>query len=429
MTGAKRKRNAAWPLLVGTFLLRLNGGASSLFVGRFLAGLNPHHGHIITSLDVGLLSTVYFAVELSLSSFMGALSDHWGRKIFLALGPFLGLVQVTLFFFCPTENPLPYLLGVQVFAGLSAAMQVPAVLGYLADYSAQNPELRGRVMSFYELVTSLGLGCGVVIAGFVWEYAGRASFLWLAVIYSLAGFFMLSVTHVNQLIEHGNLKTLLTRYWAVVRQPRLFLFIPAWISIFAVLGIWLSTQLTYLLSSKHHMTGQILMGSLNGPGGATKLSIALGIIILFFGLCLIFWAYFLNRFPRIFLMLCAIGGVFLGCLALERLNHLSVREHFVQEWWFLLLLVGIFAMSAFAPAALSYLADISEGSSKDRGLLMGLYSVFLGVGQIIGNSLGGFFAQTWGFDGLVDLTIMLAVVAAAALLALHRFERREISVV
>jgi MFS family permease len=215
----------------------------------------------------------------------------------------------------------------------------------------------------------------------------------------------------------------------VLRQPRLFLFVPAWISIFAVLGIWLSTQLTYLLSVKHRMGGQMLMGSLNGPGGATKLSLVMGVIILFFGLCLIFWAYFLNRFPRIFLMLCAVGGIFLCCLALERLNHLSVREHFVQGWWFMLLLTGIFAMSAFAPAALSYLAEMSEGASKDRGLLMGLYSDFLGVGQIIGNSLGGFFAQTWGFDGLVDLTVMLAVVAVVALLALHRYERREVSVV
>ena len=50
--------------------------------------------------------------------------------------------------------------------------------------------------------------------------------------------------------------------------------------------------------------------------------------------------------------------------------------------WIVLLLIGIFAESSFAPAALAYLADISEDAAKDRGLLMGLYSVFLGLGQL-----------------------------------------------
>ena len=91
--------------------------------------------------------------------------------------------------------------------------------------------------------------------------------------------------------------------------------------------------------------------------------------------------------------------------------------------WILLLLVGIFAESSFAPAALAYLADISEDAAKDRGLLMGLYSVFLGLGQLLGGALGAVFAQIWGFDGLIYLTALLAFVALVALLMLLRTER------
>ena len=91
--------------------------------------------------------------------------------------------------------------------------------------------------------------------------------------------------------------------------------------------------------------------------------------------------------------------------------------------WVLLLLVGIFAESSFAPAALAYLADISEDAAKDRGLLMGLYSVFLGLGQLLGGALGAVFAQVWGFDGLIYLTVLLACVALIALLTLFRMER------
>jgi MFS family permease len=92
--------------------------------------------------------------------------------------------------------------------------------------------------------------------------------------------------------------------------------------------------------------------------------------------------------------------------------------------WIVLLLVGVFAESSFAPAALAYLADISEDAARDRGLLMGLYSVFLGLGQLVGNGLGGVFAETWGFDGLIYLTSLLAFIALVALLALLRMEKR-----
>ena len=46
--------------------------------------------------------------------------------------------------------------------------------------------------------------------------------------------------------------------------------------------------------------------------------------------------------------------------------------------------IGLFVMSGATPAALGLLADITESYPADRGAIMGLYSVFLGVGQILG---------------------------------------------
>jgi MFS family permease len=424
MKSAKRLSSTAFALLFGTFLLRVNGGASSLMVGRFLAQLVPRHGHPITSIEVGLLSVAYFIVELALAPVMGGLSDRWGRRIFLTLGPLFGLIQVTLLFFTPIDNPFPYLLSLQVLAGISSAMQVPAVLGYLADYTSQEPGLRVRVMSFYELVTSSGLAVGVASAGFAWDHFGRASFLLLAAGYLAAACCMLAVPRARQIVERASPRRLAARYWRILRSPRLFLFIPAWVSIFALLGVWLSSQLTFLLSAHRRLPGQVLMGSLSGVGGGAHLSMVLGAIVLYFGICLLFWAFFLNRVPRLLLMLFSIGGIYLACVALAGLNHVTSENHAVQLCWVLLLLVGIFAETSFAPAALAYLADLSEDAAKDRGLLMGLYSVFLGLGQLLGNGLGGVFAQQWGFDGLIYLTVLLAFIALSALLFLFRQERR-----
>ncbi len=411
------------PLLIGTFILRANTGAGSIILGRLLAQLSLQQGHPISNIHVGFIAVTYFIVELSLAPIMGAVSDRTGRRFFLTVGPLIGFAHVALIIFTPAQNPLPYLLCIQMLAGVATAMQVPAVLGYLADYTAESRILRMRVMSFYELATSGGLAIGVVLGGFAWDHFGRYAYGLLAVGYLVVAVCMFLIPKVEQVIVHSKLKATIRRYWQVLRTPRLFIFIPAWISISALIGIWLSTQLTYVLSSTTHVPNQSLMGIFSAHGGGGRLSLVLGAYVLFFGLCLLFWAFFLNRVPRLLLMLSSITGVYLACIALAGINHFGTGNPMLMVIWIVMLMVGIFAESSFAPAALAYLADISEGVAKDRGLLMGLYSVFLGLGQLLGGGLGGIFAQIWGFNGLIYLTALLAFVALISLLLLLWMER------
>lgn len=55
---------------------------------------------------------------------------------------------------------------------------------------------------------------------------------------------------------------------------------------------------------------------------------------------------------------------------------------------------------------------------------MGLYSVLLGVGQLIGGGIGGPFAQLWGVDGVIYLTLILGFVAMFTILRLYHSENR-----
>ncbi len=415
-------RRSVTPLLIGTFVLRINTGAITVLLGLFLAQLAIHAGHPITSLQVGLLPVAFFTAEVVLAPLMGALGDRWGRRSFLILGPIPGFIHVSLIPFTPIGNAMPYLLGLQVIAACSSAMIVPATLGYLADLTVQDPAHRTRVMSLYELATSSGIAVGVAIAGFAWDHLGYLAFSLLALFYLIVAVCMLVTPRVKQEIEHGNLSKLARRYWSIIRTPRFFLFIPAWISIFALAGVWLSSQLPFLLSEHRHIPHQFLVGSMSGPGGGSRISMVLGIYVLFFGLCLLFWAFFLSRVPRLTLMLTSIAGVYLACIALAGINHLGAGSDLLI--CIPLLTLGVFAESSFAPAALAYLADITEEAARDRGLLMGLYSIFLGLGQSIGNGLGGVFARNFGFDGLIYLTVLLAFVALVALLWLFWQERK-----
>jgi len=419
-------RRSVTPLLIGTFVLRTSSGAGTVILGLFLAQLTAHGSRVITSIDVGLIAVAFSVTELALAPFMGALSDRWGRRYFLIIGPLLGMVGVALLLLTPSNNPLPYLLGVQMLGGTSSSMQVPTVLGYLADYTAQDSAHRMRIMSFYELATSGGIGIGVVLGGFIWDHFGKFSFAVLASLYMLVAVCMSLAPKVKQVVEPGKLQALAARYLRIVRTPRLFIFIPAWISVSAIVGVWLSSQLPFILSVHRHNAQQLLVGSLSGPGNGSHLSLILGAFAIFFGLCLLFWAFFLNRLPRLALMLTSILGVYLLCIALTGINHRGVGHDALLLVWTPVLMIGVFAETSFAPAALAYLADLSEETVKDRGLIMGLYSVFLGLGQIFGSGLGGVFAHSFDFDGLIYLTALLGCIALACLLFLHIYEKRHV---
>ena len=50
---------------------------------------------------------------------------------------------------------------------------------------------------------------------------------------------------------------------------------------------------------------------------------------------------------------------------------------------------------------------MSERFPSDRGAIMGLYSVFLALGQIIGSLIGGVAADWLGIDGMFIATPVL----------------------
>ncbi|WP_201361831.1 MFS transporter [Dictyobacter formicarum] len=409
------RRQTVTPLLVGTFILRANSGAGTIVLGLLLAHIAASSAHQITSVQVGLLPVAFYISELTLAPFMGGLSDRWGRRKFLVLGPVFGLLQAGLLFFTPTHQPLPYLLSLQVLAGLSGAITVPAVLGYLADLTVHNQSRRVRVMSLYELVTSGGIAVGTVMGGLLWFWFGRLSFVFLAASYLLVIWCMWLSPPARQIVSQEKVVETAKRYIVILRMPRLLAFLPAWLCISALVGIWLSSQLTFILSTPVRYPHQLLMGSMSGPGGGRLLSLVLGGVVLFFSLSLLFWAFFLQKVARLRLMFTSIIGVYLACIALFGINHRGASNTGMIYVWLPLLLIGIFAETSFAPAALAYLADISEEAAKDRGMVMGLYSIFLGLGQILGNGLGGMFAHRFGFDGLIYLTVLLALVALLSL--------------
>ena len=103
-------------------------------------------------------------------------------------------------------------------------------------------------------------------------------------------------------------------------------------------------------------------------------------------------------------MLIGTGGLFASCLILFALNHQPALDAPLVLPLAILLIFSIMVQSGFTPAALAHLADITETHAADRGAIMGLYSVFLGLGQFLGASIGGLFVDWRGADGMALIT-------------------------
>ena len=85
---------------------------------------------------------------------------------------------------------------------------------------------------------------------------------------------------------------------------------------------------------------------------------------------------------------------------------------------------GLFVMAGATPAAVGLLADISEDFPGRRGAVMGLYSVFLAIGQIIGSLVAGAAAQWRGIDGMLIASFALLAIALLPLGQLRAVEHR-----
>ena len=100
------------------------------------------------------------------------------------------------------------------------------------------------------------------------------------------------------------------------------------------------------------------------------------------------------------MLLMGVGAFVVMAVDVLAINHLGGTSTSLLVALGAVAVVALFVMSGATPAALGLLADVSEGFEEDRSAIMGLYSVFLGIGQVIGAVVGGIAASWKGIDGL-----------------------------
>ena len=441
-------------VLFGTFTLRFSTGLTGAMLVYFIADFQKLGGTAVSPIVVGLFTALFFVAELVLSPPFGLLSDRRGFHRVMQYGPIYGAVAVVITGFVPLllvgdvgplsaaallSTALIVIAFTRVLEGASTAASVPSILGFLALATAEDEALRGRVSARFELATILGIGAGLGAAGVFWLLGPIAFFI-------NGGFYLGSLLIYRYGVAppetppgpHHRPNYGWSRYANLLRQSHVWLLAPTWIAVNAAIGLYASQSLYALVRTPnplfndcvlpdHWYSCQLLAGGFNSLQVTGGLVVA-GVV---FVAGLIYWGDRFKTYRRTTIILYGLAGgavLVLGALFVNHAPDVQRMFGLTQPITFLLGLPaiagGLFVLAGATPAALGLLADISEAFPDDRGAIMGLYSVFLAIGQIAGSLIGGVASEAFAFDGILVATLVLLAVALAPLFQLRAFEHR-----
>jgi MFS family permease len=382
---------------------------------------------------VGLIGVAFYLTELTGAPIFGALVDRRGWRPFMLLGPLLAAVAVLLTWLTTALTlavALPLLFVTRLLEGLAVASNTPATLSFLSAASGGDPNLRARTTGSFQIAVIGGTAVGGVLGGLLANQFGVNGFVALAAFYLLcwAVFLRVPGTLPGQPTAQAHPNPL-----AVLRQPALWAFAPAWIAVNGVLGVWLNNfanQLTLpcaapptaqLAALCATTSNQLLVGDYS----ATSAGLIFAGFAVVFSVGMVLWTRILPHMRPSLAMLLAAGGGLLTCALIALINRQAAAAGLPVLP--LLGLVGaLLVLSGFTPAALSVLMELAERNASDRGAVMGAYSVLLGVGQFIGGALGGVFAAAAGVDGLIMLTLGFTMIAGLCVLVYRQLEPRPV---
>jgi MFS family permease len=407
-------------VIFGTFTLRLATGVTGAMLIYYYAAFPEYGGEPVTAFQVGVLGALFYASELVGSPIFGILSDRVGHRRIMLVGPAFGAVAVVITAFTVS---LPVIGFTRLLEGASTAASVPSILGFIAFATAADELLRGKAVARFEAATLAGLMLGFVVAGPLFAAFGPLAFLAHALLYAVS-----FAIYKYGVPEHAEPEPAarshdpeegLRRYLRILRGSHVWLLAPTWIAINATLGLYTSQTLFQLVREPDpRFAEQQLMGGFDPIGVSAAL--AVGGLLFFAGL--FYWGGRFRELRRTSIIFYGVIGGAVMLVAGAAINHAGSDSILLLLALVAIAAGGLFVLAGATPAAIGLLADMTEAYPDDRGAIMGLYSVFLGMGQIVGSIVGGIAAEAAGLDGIFVASLVLLGIAIVPIGALRRYE-------
>lgn len=393
-------------VLIGNSLQRIAAGASGVLVGLYLAQL-ANRGSAIGAGLAGVLGAVSFGAELVTATPMGIASDAIAPRGLMTVGSVLGAGATQLFGMTGLVSIFFISRGLE---GIGAAAVAPPLLAHLTDVTDHVPDLRAKVMSYFELSLLAGLALGGLVAGQLWRWLGTDAFGAVALVYVMSAALLYAGAVGGR--SHGR-EQAISGLWRALHHQSLQRLAPVWLCVNTVVGLWLGPTLIFLLT-RNSQTDQFLDGVLvDHPERVGWVLLGYSIV---FGIGVTAWSFLLPRISLERVLRITLVAMLVVCGEFFLLNHIGSAA----ARWIVGIITAITVMveSGFTPAALALLAG-AIGAQSGRGAAMGIYSVLLSVGAILGSLIAAVLGKRFAVDGLIYGTLAMAVIA---LLFVQRLE-------
>ena len=371
------------PLYISVFLMRFSFGLVLFTLPIYL----PREE--FSNFVVGVIAAAYPVTEIIAAPAIGVLVDWFGRRRWI----YLGLALSTLALFAFTLNTgVYYLILVHAVQGLAAAMIVVSTLTMATDVSTTSN--RGREMGIYDFANLGGYVVGIFAAGvLVRTHLIVAPFYFASALAAVGAVFAyLKVKEAKTRARRSALSPIRTLRLLLTDKRAAAMF-PIWLSVTIFIGMALT------------------FGPRFGPSPLLTSFVIAGIVLIL-AFSQPFFGHLSDHYGRDRLMMLgmvSLIGFFASVVTLFR--H---RLDLVYVVPFLVVFgIGSFA---FAPAALASLGDLAP--ERGRGTTMGIYSVVISLGTIIGPLLGGYLLDRYGISSLfyAGLVILIAAMSVATVI-------------
>ncbi len=346
--------------------------------------------HEFSNLTVGIIAAAYPATETICGPWIGILVDRFGRRKWIYLG--LTISTVALFAFTLSTN-IGYLVAVHAVQGVAAAMIIVSALTMVTD--ASTSATRGKEMGVYDFANLGGYMVGIIAAGILTRISSQtAPFYFAAALAAIGALF--AYFKVKETKEKGKQRALspIQTLKILLSHRRAAAMFPIWLAITTFVGVALT------------------FGPRLGPSPILT-SLLFGGAVLVLAVTQPFFGHLSDKYGRDKLMMLGLLSV-LG-LFFTAINMLRGRLGFNFGAPFLVVFgIGSFA---FPPAALATLGDLAP--ERNRGTTMGVYSVVISLGTIIGPLLGGYLLDKYGMSSLFysGLVILIGALGLSILIA------------
>ena len=371
------------PLYISVFLMRFSFGLVLFTLPIYL----PREE--FSNFVVGMIAAAYPVTEIIAAPAIGVLVDWFGRRRWI----YIGLALSTLALFAFTLNTaVSYLILIHAVQGLAAAMIVVSTLTMATDVSTTAN--RGREMGIYDFANLGGYVVGIFAAGvLVRTHLILAPFYFASALAAVGAVFAyLRVREVKIHPKRSALSPIRTLRLLLTDKRAAAMF-PIWLSVTIFIGMALT------------------FGPRFGPSPLLTSFVIAGVVLLL-AFSQPFFGHLSDHYGRDRLMMLGMVSL-IGFFA----SVITIFRHRL-DLMYVAPFLAVFGVGsfAFAPAALASLGDLAP--ARGRGTTMGIYSVVISLGTIIGPLLGGYLLDRYGISSLfyAGLVILIAAMSVATVI-------------